>query len=224
MYRLNNSLLTGLQVSIFTNYIEEKEYEGEAILLEKIKDGDTFYLPNELVASNPNMSDKADIERNEKNSYIYTILSKKDNKEISAFLKNIAKLKKGKITDYNNIYEYISALRDSIHAKTILGRVENDNDYRRLFRAVSVDYLTRYLLQVGKNNNHNSIFKYEIWLVKFTSNKHFLPYEARVTRKIRVLVKHNCDDTELSTFVTYNGKISKTIREKKDDEPNLSEN
>lgn len=213
MYNLN--LHVGKQVSIYTDYKEEIGYEGEAILLKKIDTGDTFFLADEFIASNPNMSGKPNKVKEVLNAKLNLVFKNilEQTKEAQKFFKEMIKLRRNKLTDFNTMLKLVLLEKDIAHKNYIQGDYENDDSrFKRILREIDSSYIVRYFQQFNKKIN-NSIFKYEKWLVEFVINNegHLINYV--VVRKIRVLVKNNYREkngySDLSLIITYNGKALK---------------
>lgn len=212
MYNL--SLNTGKQVSIYTDFKEEIGYEGEAILLEKVSTGDTFFLADEFVASNPDMSVKPNKQKELNNAKLNEVFRDLPNqtKDAKRFFKEVLKLRSNKLADYNNMLAYVLKEKDLAHKKYLAGNYDNDDRFKRILREIESGYIVRYFQQFNKKTN-NSVFKYEKWKVEFVIDfrGNFVNYTA--IKKIRVLVKNNYREkngySDLSLLTTYNGKALK---------------
>ena len=105
----HTSLAVGKQVSIYTDFHKEVGYEGEAVLIEKIENGDTFFL-DEFVDANPTMSDKPNQLKEKRNEQLNAVFSgniKEQRPAIQKFFQNVLKLRSNKLDDYNKIYKFI---------------------------------------------------------------------------------------------------------------------
>jgi hypothetical protein len=210
----NTSLSVGQQVSIYTDFKEEIGYEGEAVLLEKVDVGDTFFLSDEFVASNPTMSDKPNKlkeELNAKLNEVFTNLSVHC-KEAKKFFKEILKLRVNKLNDYNNMLRFVLKEKDLAHKKYLSGSYDHDDRFKRILREIDSDYIVRYFQQFNKRVN-NSVFKYEKWKVEFVIDSQGNLTNHVAIKKIRVIIKNNYKEkngfSDLSLLTTYNGKALK---------------
>lgn len=208
MYNIN--LETGQQVSIYTDFKEERGYEGEAILIEKIDNGDTFFI-DEFVASNPNMDDRPNKRKEKQNEKLNEVFNnlQSQTKDAKKFFKEILKLRCNKITDFNNMLKCVLRWKDEIHKRYLAGKYDNDDRFKRLFREIKSDYIVRYFQQYNKKVN-NSIFIFEKWKVEFVIDD--LGYFTNHTaiKKVRKIIRNNYKEkngnSELSDLMTYNGK------------------
>lgn len=209
----NTLLEAGNQVSIFSEFKEERKYEGEAILLERLEIGDTFFI-DEFVASNPAMDftpNKRKEAFNEKLNEVFNNLSVQT-RSAKKFFIQIMKLRCNKLNDYNNMLKCVYKWKDELHKEVLLGKYDNDDRFKRILREVPSKFIVRYFQQYNKKVN-NSIFRYEKWLVEFIIDEQggFTSYKA--AKKIRVIVKNNYREkngfSELSLLTTYNGKAYK---------------
>ena len=205
----NTFLKVGQQVSSYVDYKEEIEYEGEVVLLERKATGDTFFLAEEFVSSNPLFSDKPNRRReliNEKLNAVFDNLNEQT-KDAKKFHKEILLKKTGRINDYNNMMLIVLKWKDLSHKKYIMNQYDNDDRFKRILREISADYIVRYFQQLNTSTN-NSIFKYEKWRVEFIIDKEGYPCSYTAVRNIRVLVKNNYKEvnggSELSNYMTYN--------------------
>jgi len=206
----NISLNIGDQVSIYTDFKEEIDYEGEAILLEKLEDGDTFFI-NEFVASNLSMdskSDKIKESRNEKLSEVFD--GQFATKESFKFMKEILRLRNNKIDEYNKMLNYVLNTKEQLNKRMLQGKYDNDSRFKRILNEIPESYIVRYFQQFNKKVN-NSIFKFEKWKVNFIIDRQGYLTEYTCVRKIRLIVRNNYREkngvSELSDYTTYNGKI-----------------
>lgn len=212
MYNIN--LTVGQQISIYTDFKEEIGYEGEAVLLEKIDTGDTFFLSDEFVASNPTMSSKPNKLKEEFNAKLNEVFTNLTShcKEAKKFFKEILKLRVNKLNDYNNMLKFVLKEKDLAHKKYLSGSYDHDDRFKRILREIDSDYIVRYFQQFNKRVN-NSVFKYEKWKVEFVidSQGNLTNYVA--IKKIRVIIKNNYKEkngfSDLSLLTTYNGKALK---------------
>lgn len=210
----NTSLFIGQQVSIYTDFKEEIGYEGEAILIEKIDVGDTFFLSDEFVASNPGMSDKPNRQKDLTNAKLNEVFCHLDNhcKEAKKFFREIMKLRLNRLNDYNNMLRFVLKAKDLAHKKYLSGQYDNDDRFKRILREISSDYIVRYFQQFNKKVN-NSVFKYEKWKVEFVIDMQGNLTSHTAIRKIRVIIKNNYREkngySDLSLLTTYNGRVGK---------------
>ena len=209
----HTSLAVGKQVSIYTDFHKEVGYEVEAVLIEKIENGDTFFL-DEFVDANPTMSDKPNQLKEKRNEQLNAVFSgniKEQRPAIQKFFQNVLKLRSNKLDDYNKIYKFIIEYRDKLYKKQLLGlHDEIDSKFKRILRDIPVDYITRYFQQFKKKVN-NTIFKYEKWKVEFITDETGYPVSHVAIKKIRIIIKNNYKDrdgySELTYLTTYNGKV-----------------
>lgn len=207
----NVSLNIGNQISIYTDYKEEIGYEGEAVLVEKLSIGDTFFLVDEFVDSDPEMSNTPNKKKSVYNEKLNSVFENLDNqpKEAKKFFREILLVRKNKIDDYNNMLKVVLKWKDLAHKKYLSKSYDHDDRFKRVFREIPTDYIVRYFQQFKKKIN-NTIFRYEKWRVEFVIDNCGYTTNYTAIKKIRVIVKNNYKDkngeSELINYTTYNGK------------------
>ena len=103
--RINIKLKKNSIINIYTNYQEEIKYEGKAILLEKVSDGDSFYLHNERVEpkDKKEYNEKDNIIINKYNRIIIFfkgVISKKPTRYCRRLYNELIKQRKDNIDDF----------------------------------------------------------------------------------------------------------------------------
>lgn len=201
--KLNTQLKPNDVIEIYTDYKEEVTYEGKAILIEKIKDGDSFYLDKEqLIMTDQKVyseEDKKDILRYRRLKTFFRGTKKiPPDKELVSLYKDLVKQRKDKVDDFQKMENIIDGYREkyknSVYKiKTVL--VEYDNYY-----------IIRFIQQL-RENWRPSIFSYERWKVKFIEDDAGWDVDFVTNRNIRVLKCVNPSEgvrrSELVQFTTY---------------------
>lgn len=208
--RIITKLKPGMSLDIYTDYQDEKEYQGIAILLDKVRDGDSFYLSDEDIR--PVDTKEYNAEAN-KARVKYDRLSlkfkgtedKKPNVKCKALYKELLRLRKDKVTDYENMKLLLSEWR-AIYTNPgvkVNHLLEEFDDW----------YIIRFIQQDNRKNWNNSIFSYERWNVRFVEDHTGWPIDFITTRNIRVLKCVNPKETlrrsELVEYTTYDGMSSR---------------
>lgn len=209
-------------VDIYTDYQDENEntYEGRAILLKKVRNGDSFYRKDEQIKVDEK-KEYTKYERRQLKKYnriksFFCGINASAEKEIIKLKKELIALRKDDNDDIENMNRTIDTYKvkykDSVkRIKTLLDEFDND-------------YIIRYIQQ-DREKWHPSIYTYERWLVQFTKDKTDWSVNFRTERNIRILVKLNPNEhvksADIRKFTTYNNGVSSLsmyVREDSDDD------
>lgn len=182
-------LKVGDTVSIYTDFQNQKDYEGKAILVTKISDGDSFYSSEErLIPDEKKEYSDLDTARLD----LYTRIRSMFNKD-PGLLDMLVKCRR-----YANNYD---------RRMSILNDPSNYLDDKVSISSLDKDAVIRYVEQLNPDWQ-NTIYMSEKWKVKFTEDKDGWPIEFTTTRNIRV--RHNAikNKNYTSKYTTYNSKTS----------------
>lgn len=192
-------------ISIYTDYQDCTGYEGKVILLEKVKQGDSFYLTNEkLIPSDKKQYDDIDQARIIRYSRLNTFLkgntAKNPRPHCARLYKNLSKCRKGKLTEHKVMSDIINMYRK---------KYKNSTDtVNTLLKEYDNDYIIRYIQQDQKNWRP-SIFSYERWKVQFIEDYTGWKVDWTTNRNIRILKCVNPNErqrrSQLAEFTTYDG-------------------
>lgn len=207
--KINIELKKNSIIDIYTNYQEEIKYEGKAILLEKISNGDSFYLYNERVEpeDKKEYTEKDNILINKYNRIIIFfkgVASKKPTKYCRRLYNELVKQRKDNIDDFLRMKKVLKKYRKK-HSSSI-------QKIGTLLREFDDYYIIRFVQQ-DRQKWQNSIFSYEKWKVRFIED--YTGWEVNWTtiRKIRILKCVNPTESmrrsELVEHTTYDGMSSR---------------
>ena len=155
---LKTKLKAGNIVDIYTDYQDElpESYEGKAILIKKIRDGDSFYRKNEQLKieekKHYNKTERLKIEKYNKIKNLFKGGSAPPEKEIVKFRKDLLNCRKDNLDDIENMNRIITLYKDKYDVsakkiKTLLNEFDND-------------YIIRYIQQ-DREKWQPTIFTYE---------------------------------------------------------------
>jgi hypothetical protein len=219
---IKTKLKKGDIVDIFTDYQDEdiNTFEGKAILLKKIRNGDSFYRKDEqLKIEEKKEYTKEERKRLEKymrlKSFFYGSTSPPD-KELVKLRKELISCRKDTSDDIENMLRIISAYKDKYK--------DSVRKIKSLFIEFDSDYIIRYIQQDREKWNP-TIFSYERWLIQFIEDKAGWKTDFRTERNIRILSKinpkENVKSSDIRKYTTYNHGISSINiynKEENDDE------
>lgn len=207
--KINTSLQKGDQVDIYTDYKEEKRFEGKAILLEKLRDGDSYYLRYEKIEP----EDKKEYDHRAKRRIIkYNRLinffkgtkTKKPSIYCRRLYRDLIKLRKDELDDYEKMEKVLSKYRKK-HEGSIkrIGSVLKEYD----------DYYLIRFIQQDRNTWRPSIFSYERWKIRFITDSQGWEQDWITARNIRILKCLNPTESmrrsQLVEFTTYDSMSSR---------------
>lgn len=206
---LNIKLKKNSIINIYTNYQEEINYEGKAILLEKVNVGDSFYLYHERVEpeDKKEYDEKDNITINKYNRIIIFfkgVISKKPTKYCRRLYNELIKQRKDNVDDFLRMKKVLNKYRNK----------HNDSIQKigTLLREFDDYYIIRFIQQDRQKWQH-SIFSYENWKVKFIEDQTGWKVDWTTTRKIRILKCVNPTESmrrsELVEHTTYDGMSSR---------------
>ena len=207
--KINIRLKKNSIINIYTNYQEEIKYEGKAILLEKVSDGDSFYLHNEKVEpkDKKEYNEKDNIIINKYNRIIIFfkgVTSKKPTRYCRRLYNELIKQRKDNVDDFLRMKKVLKKYR----------KKHNDSIQKigTLLREFDDYYIIRFVQQDRQKWQH-SIFSYEKWKVKFIEDQTGWKVDWTTTRKIRILKCVNPTESmrrsELVEHTTYDGMSSR---------------
>tara|TARA_R110000851_G_scaffold309588_1_gene469087 strand:+ start:4560 stop:5351 length:792 start_codon:yes stop_codon:yes gene_type:complete len=207
--KINIRLKKNSIINIYTNYQEEIKYEGKAILLEKVSDGDSFYLHNEKVEpkDKKEYNEKDNIIINKYNRIIIFfkgVTSKKPTRYCRRLYNELIKQRKDNVDDFLRMKKVLKKYR----------KKHNDSIQKigTLLREFDDYYIIRFIQQDRQKWQH-SIFSYEKWKIKFIEDQTGWKVDWTTTRKIRILKCVNPTESmrrsELVEHTTYDGMSSR---------------
>lgn len=218
----NTKLKQGDIISIYTDYKNNLEFEGTALLIEKLEDGDTFFREDESINSNPGMNLTPHPTKEKYNTLLNEVFKQEPMpREVRKLKKDLLTIKSNKLGEYNEMYSYLKRERDILCKSDIIkGQTVKESKLKKMFSEISLDYIVRYFQQFNANINNPpelkpSIFKYEKWKVLLLYDNNGYEINRTVTRKIRVLVKNKCGPKHLSNYITYNSKKGTPTNDRK---------
>lgn len=205
--KASSTLRKGQTVKIYTDYKEEKEYEGKAILISKVSNGDSYYLQNEsLLPTEPHSSTELGIKKIIKFRRLEKFLYGKEGGQPTKYCKILKNLLLQTLK--KNSYELLENLLNDYRQKSKSNEI-NNQALKYLFKSFDNDYIINFVRQ------HNtvwqpSLYTYERWLVKFIEDKDGWPINFTTNRNIRILVKWNPIDKKdnICDYTTYNGLVT----------------
>jgi hypothetical protein len=216
---IKTKLKKGDIVDIFTDYQDEdiNSYEGKAILLKKIRNGDSFYRKDEQLK----IEEKKEYSKEERKKLEkYMRLKSFFNGSISPPEKEIVKLKKELIScrkdtvdDIENMLRIINSYKDKYK--------DSVKKIKSLFSEFDSDYIIRYIQQDREKWNP-TIYNYERWLIEFIEDKSGWSIKFTTERNIRILSKfnpkENVKSADIRKYTTYNHGVSSLAIYKKEDD------
>jgi len=216
---INIELNKGDVVDIYLDYQDETQYEGKAILLEKVKNGDSFYLFEEKLAldEKKTYTEKELLKSAKLKKLSVLFKGSKGNppeKVLKQLYAKLVKTRKDSLEDFKNMKKILSDYK-SKHANSV---------YRigTLFKEYTDDYIIRYIQQ-DRSVWRPSIFSYERWKVKFIEDNYGWEIDFTTNRNIRILKCVNPSEgvrrSELTQHTTYDSipsiQYSRILRKKK---------
>lgn len=202
--------LSGLKenqrVKIYTDFKEEKGYEGEAILLEKLYDGDTFYLQNEsLLPGDKKEYSNNDYDMVHKFNRLKKFFYGKDSKGPTKYCKVLRDglLNSFKKNKYDLMLKYLKEFRSKVKNNIVKHQSVKD-----LLNSFDDDYIINFIRQHNKVWQP-SVYAYQRWKVKFVKDSAGWDSDFVTNRNIRVLMKWNPNDKcdNIIEYTSYNGLI-----------------
>lgn len=212
------NLNKGQLCNIYTDYKEEIGYEGQAILIEKIKDGDSFYLNNERIKPiDKKEYSKQDLAEITKYNRLVTFFKGTKSKKPSIYCRRLYRdLKKIKVRDINS-FDLMKVVLSKYRKK----HSDSINSIKSLLSEYDDYYIIRFVQQYGYSNWQPSIFSYERWKVNFVSDDRGWETNWATARNIRVLKCYSPAEkmrrSELIEHTTYNAissRIFENVRNK----------
>ena len=201
--RINTQLSPNDIIDIYTDYKEEIGCEGKAILVKKVRDGDSFYLNEEKLIIKDQKTYSEEDERailKFKRLIRFFKGNKKipPDKELRMLYKELKKQRKDKVDDFHRMEKILNNCRlkyqNSVHKiKTVFSEYDN--------------YYIIKFIQQDRELWRPSIFSYERWLVKFIKDGNGWDVNFTTNRNIRILKCVNPSEgvrrSELVQHTTY---------------------
>ena len=207
--KINIHLTKGDTIDIYTDYQEERRYQGQAILLEKVRDGDSYYLRYEKLKPKDakeydNGAKKRIIKYNRLINFLKGSKSRKPSIYCRRLYRDLIKLRKDELGEFGEMKKVLAKYRKK-HKDSIkmIGSVLNEYS----------DYYIIKFVQQDRNTWRPSIFSYERWKVRFISDSSGWEQNWITTRNIRVLKCLNPSESmrrsQLVEFTTYDSMSSR---------------
>jgi hypothetical protein len=204
-------LKKGMKLPIYTDYKDHNGYEGVAILIKKIRNGDSFYLSDEEVKlpekKTYTRKEKEKLNKYKRIKYFFYGKNTPPDKELVKLRKELTKERKDKLDDYPRMEAVIEKYRKKY--KNSVYKIKS------LFNEFSNDYIIRFIQQNRKNWNP-TIYNYERWVVKFIEDSSGWKVDHTTQRNIRILIKYNPTETarnsDIRKYTTYDGVPSLAVR------------
>lgn len=207
--RILTKLEPGMILDIYEDFQDETGYQGKAILLEKIKNGDSYYLSDEeLKPSDQKSYDEDDklaiVKYNRLINYFKGNERKKPNNKCRLLYNELIKLRKDKVEEYAEMNKLIDTYRSLYKTVfSIVGRLLSEYDNFYLIRFIQQDRLLW----------RPAIFSSERWKVKFIEDHTGWALDFTTNRNIRVVKcvnpKEGMRNSDLVEYTTYDGISSK---------------
>lgn len=207
-------------VPCYTDYKNEKGFQGYCILIEKISEDDTFYVDNEeLIFKSSDEDDMSSSLTKVPSSvrkkiklveYIEFLLENRS-RSVRQFKSQMKKLTDRSPSSYYDMYNLVQTYKtkymdSKLSIKNIL--------------AIDTEILVRYFQQKYLKGWRPSLYRSEKWLVEFYPQTHegkvLFNSPFRTSRRIRTLVKISPKDEgkgkdSLSRLTTYNNVSSLSL-------------
>lgn len=206
-------------IDIYTDYQDEQPstYEGKAILIKKIRNGDSFYRTDEEIKIREKKQytkkERLSLEKYHKLKLLFQGNIGPPEKEITKFRKELISLRKDNLDDIENMMRVINTYKQKYN--TSVRRI------KALLTDFEPDYIIRYIQQ-DREKWQPSIYSYERWLVEFVEDKTGWKTSFRTERNIRILVKLNPNElskaADIRKYTTYNNGVSSLNLFKREDE------
>lgn len=202
---------------MYTDFKEHKGYEGKAILIKKIRNGDSFYLADEIVKLPEKKSytklEKEKLKKYNRIKYFFYGKNTPPDKELVRLKKSLIAERKDKIDDYKRMNALINKYREKYK--------ESVYKIKSLFNEYENEYIIRFIQQ-DRSKWNPTIYNYERWLVKFVEDSTGWKTDYATQRNIRILVKYNptetTRDSDIRKYTTYDGIPSLSVRRSSSDE------
>lgn len=204
-------------VSIYTDFQDEdpSTYLGEAILIEKVRDGDSFYLKDEEVI----VREKRIYTKSEEQAIVkYNALKrffdgdkpdKTDTEKKRKTRNGSLKIKLALTVERKDLIDDDERMRKVIDS--FLAKKQFKSMTEELLSRFDFDYIVRYIQQ-DRPNWRPTIYKSERWLVRFIKDKEGWDVDYTTHRNIRLIScinpSESIRDSDIRRFTTYNGKSS----------------
>jgi hypothetical protein len=206
---IRTKLKKGDIIDIFTDYQDEdiNTYEGKAILLKKVRGGDSFYRKDEQLKIEEkkkySKEERIKLEKYMRLKHLFNGSAYPPEKELVKLKKELISCRKDTVDDIENMLRVISAYKDKYK--------DSVKKIKSLFNEFDSDYIIRYIQQDREKWNP-TIYNYERWLVEFIEDKTGWKTSFRTERNIRILVKinpkENIKSADIRKYTTYNHGIS----------------
>jgi hypothetical protein len=206
---IRTKLKKGDIIDIFTDYQDEdiNTYEGKAILLKKVRGGDSFYRKDEQLKIEEkkkySKEERIKLEKYMRLKHLFNGSAYPPEKELVKLKKELISCRKDTVDDIENMLRVINAYKDKYK--------DSVKKIKSLFNEFDSDYIIRYIQQDREKWNP-TIYNYERWLVEFTEDKTGWKTNFRTERNIRILVKinpkENIKSADIRKYTTYNHGIS----------------
>ena len=193
----NVKLTKGDVLPIYLDFKNEESYWRHATLIEKIYEGDSFYLSNEKVYNQPEVNNNTNKvfnfkETNPQNIYYLELdaILNSTKKDIVNFCKKVKKVcNKSKLDNYNKICDFITKFKNEY---------KKPDELAIIFNTYSIDYLARYFQQRFYKDWDFTLFSYERWLVEIQPENPKFEKPFRTHRNIRKIIANCPLDSEIN--------------------------
>lgn len=200
---INISLEPDDIIDIYVDYQEETKYEGKAVLLERVKRGDSFYLFEEKLALDEKKTyteeELLKISKLKKLNYLFK--GRGDippEKTLSQLYDKLIKNRKDKLDDFKRMEAILSKYRNK-HSASVY-------KIGTLLKEYDDNYIIRFIQQ-DRSLWRPSIFSYERWKVRFIKDNYNWDVDFTTNRNIRILKCINPSEgvrrSELTEHTTY---------------------
>lgn len=207
----NTKLTSGIRVKVYTDFKNDAGYEGEAILIERIHIGETFYEDYEELYK-PYVSNSTLISKDKEQTKLNEIYIKIDsyfkskNPTIKGLKRELVSLCNKNKNSFNNMYRLVEEYRQKYKGKAgiINSLLEFPNKK-----------IVNYIQQTAIPHFAPTLFRYERWLLEFpveqldSTNISIFAKPFRTNRNIKILYK--ISPVLTSKYTSENKKIKQKI-------------
>ena len=180
---ITTSLNEGDIVNIYTDWQDENQFEGQAILLKRVGKGDSYYLDGEKLA--PKDAKEYDEKAKKvisKYNRLGNLMKGSETRKPSIYCRrlyrDLIKLRKDELDDFKNMKAVLAKYRK-----------KHKNSIKSIFNLLG-DYDDYYIIRFVQQDRlewNPSIFSYERWNVRMISDSTGWKQDWTTSRNLRIL-------------------------------------
>ena len=222
--QLRDSLSEGDVLSVYTDYQDEDEstYEGKAVLMRRLKNGDSFYLRDEeiKVGDKKTYTIEEQIKMTKYNALKTAFYGNgtRPNKFVRKFHRLLIEQRRDESDDFARIEEVIMLYKP----KPFYRKFIHD-----LLKKFTIYYICQFIQQ-DREKWRPTIWNYERWLVQFQEDNWGYPASHTTQRNFRyvscIMPSENIRDADIRRYTTYNGESSVKMSKCEDCDDDLETN